>query len=222
MKRIVRISLTTILLTLPLASPATASYPVVPLIDAPTATNQILAKTSEIQINSNLDTVQKVEVRINGVLVEAEVIKGGKILVGALIGPKDKVEVIIETNTGVRSNVEVMTVNDRILLANANFAVNSSALSKKARSLLKEVARIVKTKGYTKIFLIGYTDPDGSTNLNQALSLARAKAVAAYLKSRGVSAKFATDAQADENPIADNDTKQGKALNRRVELEASW
>jgi outer membrane protein OmpA-like peptidoglycan-associated protein len=66
--------------------------------------------------------------------------------------------------------------------------------------------------------LVGYTDPDGSLGLNQALSLARAKVVANYLKSRGVTAKFSEDAKADKNPVADNGTKQGKALNRRVEI----
>jgi OOP family OmpA-OmpF porin len=68
------------------------------------------------------------------------------------------------------------------------------------------------------ISLIGYTDPDGSLGLNQALSIARAKVVANYLKSKGLTANFSEDAKADKNPIADNSTKQGKALNRRVEI----
>jgi OOP family OmpA-OmpF porin len=76
----------------------------------------------------------------------------------------------------------------------------------------------VKNKGFKSVSLIGFTDPDGSKAYNQGLSLARARAVENYLSSKGVKVKFSVVAQADENPVADNSTKQGKALNRRVEI----
>jgi len=203
----------------PLFTPAAvADYPAVPIVQGPTSTNQLLAKTTEILVNSNLDSVQTVEVILNGKSVKAEVISGGKIRAAGLIGPKDEIKVMIQTSTGIKSEVEVIRFKDPFLLANVNFAVNSSALTNKSRALLNEVARIVKTKGFMNISLIGYTDSDGSLALNQALSIARAKNVAIYLKSKGLTAKFSEDAKADKNPIADNSTKQGKALNRRVEI----
>ena len=218
MNRLSKVSITT-MITLTVFTPAAvALYPAVPVVKAPTSTNQILAKTTEILVNSNLDSVQKVEVEINGKTVQAEVIGQGKIRVAGLIGPKDEIKVMIQTNAGVRSEVKVIKFKDPFSLANVNFAVNSSALTNKSRALLNQVASIVKSKGYKNISLIGYTDPVGSKGLNQALSLARAKAVASYLKSRGVSAKFSEDAKADKNPVADNSTEQGKALNRRVEV----
>ena len=222
MKKIFSAAVLVIFTTMQLTSPAVGAYPAVPLVNAPSSTNQILAKTTEIQINSNLDSVQKVEVTINGKIVKAEVIAGGKILVGALIGPKDKVEVTLYTNTGVKSDVEITVIKKPVSLANVNFAVNSSALSKKSRSLLDRVVKIIKTKGYTITSSVGHTDPDGSTNLNQALSLARANAVTRYLKSKGVSAKVSGGGGGSKYPIADNDTKEGKALNRRVEITVSW
>ena len=222
MKKIFSAAVLVIFTTMQLTAPAVGAYPAVPLVNAPTSTNQILAKTTEIQINSNLDSVQKVEVTINGKIVKSEVIAGGKILVGALIGPKDKVEVTLYTNTGVKSDVKITVIKKPVSLANVNFAVNSSALSKKSRSLLDRVVKIINAKGYTITTSVGHTDPDGSTNLNQELSIARANEVARYLKSKGVSAKVSGGGRGSQYPIADNDTKEGKALNRRVEITVSW
>jgi len=218
MKKVFKLSVISIAVSALIAPAAVALYPAVPIVQAPTSTNQILAKSTEIRVNSNLDSVQIVEVIVNGKSVKAEVIGGGKIRVAGLIGPKDEIKVMIQTNTGVRSEVQVVKFKDPFSLANVNFAVNSSALTNKSRALLNEVASIVKTKGFMNISLIGYTDPDGSLGLNQALSIARAKVVANYLKSKGLTANFSEDAKADKNPVADNSTKQGKALNRRVEI----
>jgi outer membrane protein OmpA-like peptidoglycan-associated protein len=218
MKKVFKLSVISIAVSALIAPAAVALYPAVPIVQAPTSTNQILAKSTEIRVNSNLDSVQIVEVIVNGKSVKAEVISGGKIRAAGLIGPKDEIKVMIQTNTGVKSEVKVIKFKDPFSLANVNFAVNSSALTNKSRALLNEVASIVKTKGFMNISLIGYTDPDGSLGLNQALSIARAKVVANYLKSKGLTANFSEDAKADKNPIADNSTKQGKALNRRVEI----
>lgn len=221
MQTYLRVPLFALLVTLVFTPTAVADYPAVPVVQAPTATNQILAKTTEIQVNTNLDSVQKVEVKVNGKTVKAEVGSDGIILVGTLIGPKDKVQVTIQTDSGVSTDVKITRSTDPVSFANVNFAVNSSALTNQSRNLLNRVASIVKAKGFKSVSLVGYTDSDGSNPLNQALSLARAKAVESYLKSRGLSVKFSLRARADMDPIADNDTKQGKALNRRVEIVVS-
>jgi len=218
MPKILKLFVISVVMSPLFTSAAVADYPAVPIVQGPTSTNQLLAKTTEILVNSNLDSVQTVEVILNGKSVTAEVISGGKIRAAGLIGPKDEIKVMIQTNTGIKSEVKVIRFKDPFLLANVNFAVNSSALTNKSRALLNEVARIVKTKGFMNISLIGYTDSDGSLALNQALSIARAKNVAIYLKSKGLTAKFSEDAKADKNPITDNSTEQGKALNRRVEI----
>ena len=221
MRTQVKASLFALLITLVLTPTAVADYPAVPVVQAPTVTNQILVKTTEIRINTNLDSVQKVVVTVNGKTVKAEVSGDGIILVGTIIGPNDKVQVTITTDSGVSSDVKVTRSADPISFANVNFATNSSALTNQSRNLLNQVARIVRAKGFQKVSLVGYTDSDGSKTLNQTLSLARAKAVEGYLKSRGLNVKFSLRARADINPIADNYTKQGKALNRRVEIVVS-
>jgi OOP family OmpA-OmpF porin len=217
-KRIILSTATVLGLTLGFTPIAAANYPAAPVVVAPTVNNQIRATSTEIQVNANLDNVQSVTVTVNGKTVKAEVTSDGKVIVGTLIGPKDNVDVKIATINGVQVDVEVTKPEEPISLANVNFAVNSVALSKNARALLDQVARIVKNKGFKSVSLIGFTDPDGSKAYNQGLSLARARAVENYLSSKGVKVKFSVDAQADENPVADNSTKQGKALNRRVEI----
>jgi outer membrane protein OmpA-like peptidoglycan-associated protein len=211
----------TLLITLLITPSAMANYPAVPVVQVPTVTNQILAKSTQILVNSNLDNVQKVVVKVNGKVVKAEIAGDGTILVGALIGPKDKVEVAIETDTGIRADLIVEKPKGVVPLANVNFASNSFALTKNSRSLLNQVANIVKSKGYKKLSLTGYTDTDGSAAINKSLSLARADAVASYLKSKGVRATFTVQARAAANPLTGNDTEQGKALNRRVEITVS-
>jgi outer membrane protein OmpA-like peptidoglycan-associated protein len=216
---------TVLLVTLfitPLVIPsALANYPAVPVVQGPTVTNQILVKSTEIRVNSNLDNVQRVEVQVNGKVVKAEVSSDGTILVGALIGPKDKVQVTIQTDTGISADVKVAKSQGTVSLANVNFATNSFALTKNSRKLLDQVANIVKSKGYQKLSLTGYTDSDGSAARNQSLSLARANAVSSYLKSKRVRATITVAAKAALNPVSGNDTVQGKALNRRVEITVS-
>ena len=220
-KRLVGPAIVAMAITLGFTPVSYANYPAAPVVDSPTVRNQLLVKTTEIQVNTNLDNVQSVTVTVNGKVVKAEVTSNGTILVGMLIGPTDKVDVKITTTNGVQADVKVTKSEEPITLANVNFAVDSSTLSKDARKLLNDIARIVNNKGFKSLSLIGFTDPDGSRRYNEALSLNRANAVRSYLRSLGVTAKISVDAEADNNPVADNSTKQGKALNRRVEIVVS-
>jgi len=218
LKNLSVILLGAILITPAFTPSATANYPAVPVVDGPTVTNQILAKATQIQVNSNLDSVQNVEVKVNGKIVTAEVSGDGLILVGALIGPKDNVQVTIQTNNGVSADLKVAKPQTSVSLANVNFAANSFALTAQSRVLLNQVASIIKSKGYKSVSLIGHTDNDGSKLRNETLSRARANTVAKYLKSQGVSVKISIAAVGAKTPVTDNDTNQGKALNRRVEI----
>ncbi|MGH8649999.1 MAG: OmpA family protein [Burkholderiales bacterium] len=70
------------------------------------------------------------------------------------------------------------------------------------------------------IIMTGYTDNVGAAEFNQTLSLRRAEAVKAFAISRGVDgSKIQTVGRGETNPIADNKTAQGRAANRRVEVE---
>jgi outer membrane protein OmpA-like peptidoglycan-associated protein len=102
------------------------------------------------------------------------------------------------------------------------FDVNSSVLSDKAKADLKEIAaKAKKYRGYL-IQVAGYTDAAGSAGRNQALSDRRAEAVAAYLQQEcdvALSRVLAPIAMGASNPVASNETAQGRAENRRATVK---
>jgi len=74
-----------------------------------------------------------------------------------------------------------------------------------------------------RVLLEGHTDSIGAEAYNQGLSERRAKAVMQYLIKGGVdSARLSTVGYGESRPIAPNNTKEGRAKNRRVELTPQW
>lgn len=70
------------------------------------------------------------------------------------------------------------------------------------------------------IVAVGHTDSVGPEAYNQRLSVRRAEAVKAYLVSKGIEAnRVYTEGKGEAQPVADNKTKEGRAKNRRVEIE---
>ncbi len=103
---------------------------------------------------------------------------------------------------------------DRVAVA-ATFATGSSQLTLEARKLLDAVVPCIKGE----FEVGGHTDNVGQPALNQTLSERRARAVAAYLVSKGVEARvLSTKGYGDTTPIGDNTTAEGKTKNRRIEF----
>ena len=104
------------------------------------------------------------------------------------------------------------------------FDVNSAALSDKSKAELKEFAAKAKTyRGYL-IQVAGYADASGSAGRNQALSDRRSEAVAAYLQQEcdvALSRVLAPIAMGASNPVAPNETAQGRAENRRATVKVA-
>ncbi|MCG3189294.1 MAG: Outer membrane porin F [Burkholderiaceae bacterium] len=70
------------------------------------------------------------------------------------------------------------------------------------------------------IIAVGHTDNVGSDSYNQKLSVARAESVKAYLVSKGIEKnRVYTEGKGKKQPVADNKTAEGRAKNRRVEIE---
>ena len=122
-------------------------------------------------------------------------------------------------NTGV----SVTRVGDSIILnmpGNVTFATNSSNISADFYAVLDSVALVINEFEKTYVDVIGHTDSTGSADYNQQLSVARASSVARYLESQKVlPERVLTTGMGQNSPIADNDTAEGRALNRRVEIQ---
>jgi outer membrane protein OmpA-like peptidoglycan-associated protein len=85
--------------------------------------------------------------------------------------------------------------------------------------VLGQFATTLQQNQVTQVAIIGHTDSTGSDAINNPLSFDRANATRDYLVSRGVAAsRIATDGRGSREPIADNSTPAGRAMNRRVEI----
>ncbi|RLB85412.1 MAG: type II secretory pathway protein [Deltaproteobacteria bacterium] len=100
------------------------------------------------------------------------------------------------------------------------FSYNSNELSEKALKKLDQLAAFMIQNYGIKIFVKGYTDSSGNYNYNLWLSDIRANIVKTYLISKGIRPyKIETRGMGPENPIASNDTAEGRNANRRIEIE---
>jgi outer membrane protein OmpA-like peptidoglycan-associated protein len=121
------------------------------------------------------------------------------------------------------TDVQVTRQGDDLLLnipSGINFAYNSANVQPQFRGTLDKVASVLADYPQTYIDVYGHTDSTGSDSYNQDLSERRATSVADYLSSHGVqAARIATRGFGETQPIETNDTEQGRAANRRVEIK---
>ncbi len=112
-------------------------------------------------------------------------------------------------------------VSEKVTFASdAFFDVDKSVIKPEARAKLDDL--VSKTAGINLevIIAVGHTDSDGSDAYNQKLSVRRSDAIKDYLVSKGVEKnRVYTEGKGEKQPVADNKTKEGKAKNRRVEIE---
>ncbi|MDY0957698.1 MULTISPECIES: OmpA family protein [unclassified Sphingomonas] len=144
-------------------------------------------------------------------------------LAGAGIGAyMDKQERDLRARTA-GTDVQVVRQGDDLLLnlpSGITFAYNSAQVQPQFRQTLDQVADILSQYKQTYIDVYGHTDSTGSDAYNQRLSEQRATSVADYLASRGVQpARIGTRGFGKSQPIASNDTEEGRAANRRVEIK---
>ncbi len=104
--------------------------------------------------------------------------------------------------------------------ADAFFDHDKSVLKPAGKAKLDDLVGKVAGINLEVIVAVGHTDSDGSDAYNQKLSVRRAEAVKAYLVSKGIEKnRVYTEGKGEKQPVADNKTKEGKAKNRRVEIE---
>lgn len=123
------------------------------------------------------------------------------------------------------SGVQVVRDGDNIILSmpgNITFATNSADVNPDFGDVLTSVGLVLKEYDKTYVDVLGHTDSSGSSSYNQALSERRAQSVSMVLMNQGIIGERLIVKGVGENyPIADNNTVQGKALNRRVEIALS-
>ena len=104
--------------------------------------------------------------------------------------------------------------------ADAFFDFDKAVLKPEGKAKLDDLVSKVKDINLEVIIAVGHTDSIGADAYNQKLSVRRAEAVKAYLVSKGIEKnRVYTEGKGKKQPVADNKTKEGRAKNRRVEIE---
>ncbi|RST55559.1 outer membrane protein OmpA [Variovorax sp. MHTC-1] len=104
--------------------------------------------------------------------------------------------------------------------ADAFFDFDKSVLKPEGRAKLDDLVSKIRDVNLEVIIAVGHTDSIGTDAYNQRLSVRRAEAVKAYLVSKGIERnRVYTEGKGEKQPVADNKTREGRAKNRRVEIE---
>ena len=144
--------------------------------------------------------------------------------VGALIGNKmDKKAAELAALEG--ANVEVVTDANDLKAVKVTFEsgilfnTNSSTLSDASKAALKKFATEMADLPDTDLTILGHTDNTGTAEYNDKLSVERANSVASYLQNCGMTRdRMTIEGRSFHEPVADNNTKEGRLQNRRVEI----
>ena len=146
---------------------------------------------------------------------------------GAIIGDvmdrkakelEDALDANVETVTDINGLTAVKVTFDNGIL----FATNKSTLSSEAKAQLKTFAEQMQDLPDTQITVYGHTDNTGTAEVNERISKQRADAVTAQLTANGIDkARIVSEGKSFNEPVASNDTAEGRAQNRRVEVYIS-
>lgn len=125
--------------------------------------------------------------------------------------PKEVIkEIVVEKNI-------IAVSDDRLVLVGVNFAFDKSELLSESYPVLDKSVKLLKDRPEIKVEIEGYTDYIGTEEYNQKLSVERAETVKAYLVSKGIAEnRLSTIGYGKGNPIANNESEDGRAMNRRI------
>ena len=161
-------------------------------------------RTQVSQLGSALQQSQ------TGLAAETDARKAAEARAARAMESLNKIAQVKEESRGM-----VITLSGQVL-----FVTGKAELLPAAQDQLEQVAKALKDQGEIKPMVVeGYTDSVGTESANMTLSKNRAEAVRAYLVSKGIpSDKITSVGKGKSNPVAGNDTADGRANNRRVEI----
>ncbi|HPW69939.1 MAG: OmpA family protein [Desulfomonilia bacterium] len=146
--------------------------------------------------------------------------------IGALAGGTagaymDRQEILLRQRLEA-TGVSVTRIDDRIILnmpSSITFETDSAELRPQFYDVLNSVSQVLEEYEKTLVNVAGHTDSTGAASYNQTLSEKRARNVAQYLIAQGVNpTRVAAEGMGENQPVASNQTPEGRQANRRVEI----
>lgn len=137
----------------------------------------------------------------------------------AIYNDRARHEGLEKTDTVIITTAAPLPISDTLSFSDVLFHVNSYELQPMFIDSLQQVLPALAAPSVRQIIVNGHTDNSGSEALNATLSLNRANAIAGFLKDNGIAAgRISTNGFGNTQPVAGNDTEEGKRKNRRVEI----
>jgi len=134
-------------------------------------------------------------------------------------GVVDSKDLCAGTPPGVKVEFMGCHIIELVTLRGVHFNTGSDELSASAQMILKGVAKNLREHPRMRVEVAGHTDNTGSDAINQQLSLNRARSATKYLVDLGINTKvLTTRGYAATQPIASNESQEGRSQNRRVEM----
>ncbi len=150
---------------------------------------------------------------IGAILAKEDVVVPPEPVVEPIPEPEPEPAVVEE----VKEEVVVVEVREKIVLRGINFDFDKSNIKPEFMPVLDEAVEILKENPDIKVIIEGHTDWTGPEKYNQGLSERRAASVCSYLVEKGIAQNsLETVGYGEADPIADNHTREGRSMNRRV------
>lgn len=188
------------------------SFPEAAIIDAPDTWRHVA-----IYVNKNIG---KVYVDQHRVAIANQVSSGARMVTFEFLNDSHPILIKnIRIAAGGSDAYQKVITDGKYVAYGILFDVNKATLKPESMGTINEIAKMMKAHPELKFEIGGHTDSDGSADLNKKLSLDRAEAVKQQLVSMGIAAdRLTTQGYGSSKPVADNNTPENKAKNRRVEF----
>ena len=132
-----------------------------------------------------------------------------------------QIDLALEPNPHTRDSLgDQLDANGSIDLYGLHFDTDKATLKPESTAVLEQVLALLQERSDLQVAIAGHTDAEGDDAHNLALSQRRAKAVVDWLTAHGIAAtRLRDEGHGESTPVASNETPQGRALNRRVEIK---